>query len=936
MNRVVANNNCKAVARDDHTLYMHLKTCTNERSCSYPRCSSARAAVINHLTNCKNLDCRVCILARIRQNKRKQSTPGLSFDVNPLEKRLKIHHVSESDFKTSPLCADNTLIRMSDDGSSMSMTADKEIEQAKYESVTLPAENMGVAKPKMQEAKGISFIELFTPDQVREHLSSLKQSVGQSKPKTGKPKAMEQSMSEYPCQLCGVAKLNFEPVPVYCAPCGARIKRNVNYYTAQAVDSRKHICHCCYNQTPGDRIVVDGTPCPKEKLELQKNDKITEEGWVQCDMCQAWQHQICALFNSRRNEGGQAKFICPCCYIAQVERGERTPLQQSAVLGAKDLPRTSLSDHLEQRLFKKLKQERVNRARVQGKTYDEVPGAECLVVRVVASMNKKLQVKKRFFETLKEVNYPNEFAYKSKVVLLFQKIQGVEVCLFAMMVQEFGANCQHPNHRRVYLSYMDSVKYFQPEIRAVTGEDLRTFVFHEILIGYLEHCKKRGFTSCYIWSCPPMKGDDYIFYCHPEMQKTPKSDRLRDWYKTMLEKAAKENIVVELTNLYDHFFESGGSSGECKVNMTAARLPYFDGDYLPGAAEYFLNQLQQEEDGGILLNEKTRNKLIAKRALKECGQADLPGNASKDVLLMHKLREAISPKKDDFIMVHLQHSCSYCSTLMTSGNFWGCCACECKNFWLCDKCYEAEQKLEKSDRHPVNQKDIHILYPVEVSGVPEDTLDSDEILESKFFDTRLTFLGLCEGNHYQYDTLRRAKHSSLMLLYHLHNPNVPAFVPVCHFCCLNIETGQGWHCETCPDYNVCTACYEKDGGSNHCHKLTQDPLIVDVDAQNKEAKQQNFTHLREVLDLLVHASQCKNCSDPRCGKMKSLIQHAAQSKTRNTGDCDQCKKIWYLFKHHAVSCKLSQCHVPHCRGLKEHAAKTERMRQQAAEVSGLC
>lgn len=94
--------------------------------------------------------------------------------------------------------------------------------------------------------------------------------------------------------------------------------------------------------------------------------------WVQCDKCEAWQHQICALFNGRRNDGGQAEYTCPYCYMQEIERGERKPLPQSAVLGAKDLPKTILSDHIEQRLFKRLKQERLDTARVQGKSYDEV------------------------------------------------------------------------------------------------------------------------------------------------------------------------------------------------------------------------------------------------------------------------------------------------------------------------------------------------------------------------------------------------------------------------------------------------------------------------------------------------------------------------------------------------------------------------------------
>ena len=66
-----------------------------------------------------------------------------------------------------------------------------------------------------------------------------------------------------------------------------------------------------------------------------------------------------------------------------MEQSKRKPLPQSAVLGAKDLPRTILSDHIEQRLLKKLKQERTERARAQGKSFDEVPTAESLVIRVV-------------------------------------------------------------------------------------------------------------------------------------------------------------------------------------------------------------------------------------------------------------------------------------------------------------------------------------------------------------------------------------------------------------------------------------------------------------------------------------------------------------------------------------------------------------------------
>ncbi|XP_051125312.1 histone acetyltransferase HAC1-like [Andrographis paniculata] len=815
---------------------------------------------------------------------------------------------------------------------------EQNIEQIKPESTSIPTENAGkTAKPKI---KGVSMIELFTPEEVRQHIMGLRQWVGQSKAKVERNQAMGHSMSENSCQLCGVERLTFEPPPLYCTPCGARIKRNAMYYTFGAGETSRFFCIPCYNEARGDSIVVDGTPIPKARVDKKKNDEETEEWWVQCDECEAWQHQICALFNGRRNDGGQAEYTCPNCYMKEIDNGLRVPLPRSAVLGAKDLPRTSLSDHLEQRLFTKLKQERKERARHLGKTYDEVPGADALVVRVVSSVDKKLEVKPRFLEIFREQNYPLEYPYKSKVILLFQRIEGVEVCLFGMYVQEFGSECEQPNHRRVYLSYLDSVKYFRPEVKAVTGEALRTFVYHEILIGYLESCKKRGFTSCYIWACPPLKGEDYILYCHPEIQKTPKSDKLREWYLAMLRKAAKENIVVDLTNLYEHFFVC---SGESKAKVTAARLPYFDGDYWPGAAEDIIYQLQQEDDGKKPNKKGAIKKSIMKRALKASGQTDLTGNASKDLMLMHKLGETISPMKEDFIMVHLQHACTHCCILMVSGNRWVC--RQCKNFQLCDKCYDTERRRDDRERHPVNQKDAHTLYPVEITGVPEDTRDN-EIMESEFFDTRQAFLTLCQINHYQYDTLRRAKHSSMMVLYHLHNPTAPAFVSQCAVCHLDIESGRGWRCETCPDYDVCNACYERDGGADHPHKLTNQQT-KDHDAQNTEARQQRVAELRKMLELLVHAAQCRSmhCQYPNCRKVKGLFRHGMGCKIRAAGGCPLCKKMWHLLQLHAHACKESTCHVPRCRDLKVHlrrvqqqsdsrrrAAVNEMMRQRAAEV----
>jgi hypothetical protein len=56
--------------------------------------------------------------------------------------------------------------------------------------------------------------------------------------------------------------------------------------------------------------------------------------------------------------------------------------------------------------------------------------------------------------------------------------------------------------------------------------------------------------------------------------------------------------------------------------------------------------------------------------------------------------------------------------------------------------------------------DILILY----AGL---MIDPDQAVESPFFNTRQLFLNLCQGNHYQFDQLRRAKHSSMMILWYV-------------------------------------------------------------------------------------------------------------------------------------------------------------------------
>tara|TARA_B110000305_G_C18910964_1_gene390711 strand:+ start:140 stop:514 length:375 start_codon:yes stop_codon:yes gene_type:complete len=124
-----------------------------------------------------------------------------------------------------------------------------------------------------------------------------------------------------------------------------------------------------------------------------------------------------------------------------------------------------------------------------------------------------------------------------------------------MYVYEYGHDCPKPNRRHCYISYLDSCNYFYPP-------RYRTTVYHALIIEYMRVMKERGFHTCQLWSCPPAKGDDYIFHIHPESQEIPKDDRLCAWYLRVAEKALKDGVAVKVNNLYDMFI--GGINGECE------------------------------------------------------------------------------------------------------------------------------------------------------------------------------------------------------------------------------------------------------------------------------------------------------------------------------------------------------------------------------------
>ncbi|KAL4199429.1 hypothetical protein AMTRI_Chr03g51070 [Amborella trichopoda] len=679
-----------------------------ENQCAYHECVNARR-IWMHISSCQSVHCLVTLCQPLRKlwghychwkvdliSREEAMSSELLEDVQHPLKRMRVEQ-SESAIPsfTNEDCTNEVQYPISEHTSQVkgdiSFTSSGGLSsQATNEDCT-------------ERNEGASLLEYFIPEQIRTHINSLRQFVGPTKSKAEQCQEMQNSSNQSRCQLCCMEHLSFA-------------LREAIYYTTSNGGKQSYICPRCFRGACGESIEVEGFQVFKSNFVEKTNiDELNEE-WVQCSGCGSWNHQICALFN-KRSYSGQTEYACPYCFLKEVEGGKQNPLPQSDLHSAKDLPTTILSDHLEQRLLRRLK---LGERRKGKSIREEVPGAKDLVIRVFLSVDQKLQVNQHFLEIVKDESYSSEFPYKSKAILLFQKIEGVDVCLFCMYVQEYGSECPYPNNRRVCLSYVDSVKYFQPAIKSITGEALRTFVYSEILVGYLEYCKRRGFMSCHIWVCPPTKEDDYILYCHPEIQKTPKLDRLH------------EDIVVEHTNMYEQFFVR---TGEKKAKVTLTSVPYFDGNYFSRRA-----------DG------KTP---ASKVAPKYSTQVIVANDTAKVALLTQKLGDSISKKREDFIVVHMQHACKYCGEFELSRKLRVCMLCE--NFYLCENCYEAKQNVDCNNRIPCNRRGKHSFSLVEMNDPPSTTKDKD------------AFLGFCVDNHLQFDTLRRAKHSSFVIIDTLHD-----------------------------------------------------------------------------------------------------------------------------------------------------------------------
>eukprot|EP00066_Takifugu_rubripes_P014009 XP_011603275.1 PREDICTED: histone acetyltransferase p300-like isoform X2 [Takifugu rubripes] len=676
---------------------------------------------------------------------------------------------------------------------------------------------------------------------------------------------------------CG-RKLEFSPQTLCCyGKQLCTIPRDAAYFSYQnsspkfgLLADRYHFCEKCFNEIQGETVSLGDDPTQpqtsinKDQFEKKKNDTLDPELFVECLDCGRRMHQICVLHHETIWPSG---FVCDGC----LKKTNKTRKENKYC--AKRLPQTKLGCFLETRVNDFLKRQ-------------SHPEAGDVTIRVVHVSDKVVEVKPGMKSRFVDSGEMSEsFPYRTKALFAFEDIDGVDVCFFGMHVQEYGSDCPQPNQRRVYISYLDSVHFFKPRC-------LRTAVYHEILIGYLEYVKKLGYTTGHIWACPPSEGDDYIFHCHPVDQKIPKPKRLQEWYKKMLDKAVAERIVHDYKDIFKQATED---------RLTSAKeLPYFEGDFWPNVLEESIKELEQEEEERKREENSTCNESI------DDTKGDSKNAKKKNNKKTSKNKSSLSrANKKKPGMPNVSND-------------------------LSQKLYATMEK----------HKEVFFVIRL-IAGPMANALppiaDPDPLMACDLMDGRDAFLTLARDKHLEFSSLRRSMWSSMCMLVELHNQSQDRFVYTCNECKHHVETR--FHCTVCEDYDLCITCYNTKG---HEHKMEKLGLGLDDESSNQAAAttqspgDSRRLSIQRCIQSLVHACQCRNanCSLPSCQKMKRVVQHTKSCKRKTNGGCPICKQLIALCCYHAKHCQENKCPVPFCLNIK-HKLRQQQLQHRLQQAQML-
>ncbi|KAL0268194.1 UNVERIFIED_CONTAM: hypothetical protein PYX00_010225 [Menopon gallinae] len=335
---------------------------------------------------------------------------------------------------------------------------------------------------------------------------------------------------------------------------------------------------------------------------------------------------------------------------------------------------------------------------------------------------------------------------------------------------------------------------------------------------------------------------------------------------------------------------------------SAAELPYFEGDFWPNVLEESIKELDQEEE------EKRKQAEAAEAAANVYSLSDDASEGGSD----GKKKGQKKAKKSNKSKANQRKNSKKSNTPQTGNDL------SAKIFATMEKHKEVFFVIR--------------LHSAQSAASLAPIQDPDPFINCDLMDGRDAFLTMARERHYEFSSLRRAKYSSMAMLYELHNQGQDKFVYTCNNCKSHVETR--YHCTHCEDFDLCVQCYDKEG---HPHKMEKLGFDLDdgspVEGQKANPQEARKLSIQRCIHSLVHACQCRdaNCRLPSCQKMKRVTQHTKICKRKTNGGCPICKQLIALCCYHAKHCPEQKCPVPFCLNIK-HKLKQQQLQHRLQQA----
>ena len=244
-------------------------------------------------------------------------------------------------------------------------------------------------------------------------------------------------MKEY--GYCCGRQYVFLPSAMFCygmAGICCTIPRDGDYFVYNNPDSSRPnlsgdkytFCKKCFDSAKTECILVGDDPTqslielPKSEFLPAKNDHQEPEPTIDCIVCARRFHNICILYHEHIWPEG---YVCKTC----VQRYNVKRKDNRYV--AYKLTTTDLANVLEKRVNDLLQRECE-------------PETGRVTVRILATSDRICEVKPRLKKHFGPL-VPDGYPYRTKAIFAFQEIDGVDVVLFGMHVQEYDSKSPAPN-----------------------------------------------------------------------------------------------------------------------------------------------------------------------------------------------------------------------------------------------------------------------------------------------------------------------------------------------------------------------------------------------------------------------------------------------------------------------------------------------------------